>query len=706
MWVITLLENIQATAQNDEDLRALADSIHTTMDSVVETVRTHGTTSAPLFHDVCTELRIYLESLLAELNRTQWNVRSLKHFFKTKNVSDAITGFKGRAQKVKEDFMIRVVLVGNIQLLKVLDNPSISWSVNNRTPSGYWDYSAAVVIISIHKVVHVYSHQSEAVIAHLSSYSRNTYGLICGNDPYNVQAPKLRQHECLTALELLEFHVQLFRDLKCRSTSMTPMRHLLLDETNACIFDISYSSSGHTVQLVGSDGDVPEISNLISRILPIKEFQKDDLLGIYDSLYYFTPSSTTFTCPQSSHSTFPPGSIFLHSRDASNYLVGDIMVDVKIWIMEEIIDNEFNAQIALPALLGDSVLQIHFTSSRLKSAVDFEEGSVFLQLDLHYELEITPTKNPFQLSDMFMAEDLPPGPPSLSLTPPWLDSHTRNILWPSFILLSDSSEISFEDVEAIFRVNIRMTLKPTKYQLAEKQLFNIPELHTACRFNPALMGLDVCKYFGLPLLRVYDKPMRVSEHDPSARSIWEGSSIASIPEHLEPGITDSYEKVKAACQTMPCHNHDRNESLNYHTMRITASNKKALIKALVFGTIHLLLQCFARWLGHYSSQSKHFMKFHCLVLAHRLITVILWRIVAKLLRYDVLILLQGYHYLSVMPRLSPCIKKNGNTNGGQPQYGAFRREIEARKGNLKYKRFTANSELESTKQAADKDTAG
>ncbi len=112
-------------------------------------------------------------------------------------------------------------------------------------------------------------------------------------------------------------------------------------------FDMSYSSSGHTVQLVGSDGDVPEISSLISQMLPTKEFQKDDLLGIYDSLYYFTPSSTTFTCPQSSHSTFPPGSIFLHSRDASNYLVGDITVDVKIWIMEEIIDNEFESSTRL-----------------------------------------------------------------------------------------------------------------------------------------------------------------------------------------------------------------------------------------------------------------------------------------------------------------------------------------------------------------------
>ncbi len=236
-----------------------------------------------------------------------------------------------------------------------------------------------------------------------------------------------------------------------------------------------------------------------------------------------------------------------------------------------------------------------------------------------------------------MAEDLPPGPPSLSLTPPRLDSHTRNILWPSFILLSDSSEISFEDVEAIFGVDIRTTLKPTKYQLAEKQLFNIPELHAACRFNPALMGSDVCKYFGLPLLRVYDKPIRVSEHgelhnscaanggfkllnlrtDPSARSIWEGSSMASIPEHLKPGIMDSYEKVKAARQTMPCHDHDRNESLNYHAMRVTSSNKKALIKALVFGTIHLLLQHFAKWLGNCSSQSKHFTKFRWLVLAHR-----------------------------------------------------------------------------------------
>ncbi len=50
----------------------------------------------------------YLESLLVELNRTQRNARSLKRFFRTKNVSDAIAGFKGRAQKIKEDFMVRL----------------------------------------------------------------------------------------------------------------------------------------------------------------------------------------------------------------------------------------------------------------------------------------------------------------------------------------------------------------------------------------------------------------------------------------------------------------------------------------------------------------------------------------------------------------------------------------------------------------------
>ncbi|KAK0439157.1 hypothetical protein EV421DRAFT_1738017 [Armillaria borealis] len=107
--VITLLETIQAAAQNDEDLQELMKSTKDTTEIVTETVTAHED-SAPHFRHVCEELENYLKGVLPEMEKMHLKRnRGLKRFFRVKNISVAIAGFKQRVQKVKEDFMIRVM---------------------------------------------------------------------------------------------------------------------------------------------------------------------------------------------------------------------------------------------------------------------------------------------------------------------------------------------------------------------------------------------------------------------------------------------------------------------------------------------------------------------------------------------------------------------------------------------------------------------
>ncbi|KAK0466574.1 hypothetical protein IW261DRAFT_1426846 [Armillaria novae-zelandiae] len=108
--VIKLLETIQAAEQNYKDFRELTESVTATMDIVMKTVKAHED-SAPYFRHVCEDLEKYLEGVLKEMKDVNLkNSRGMKRFFRTKEVSVAITGFKQQVQKIKEVFMIQVTV--------------------------------------------------------------------------------------------------------------------------------------------------------------------------------------------------------------------------------------------------------------------------------------------------------------------------------------------------------------------------------------------------------------------------------------------------------------------------------------------------------------------------------------------------------------------------------------------------------------------
>ncbi|PBK71815.1 hypothetical protein ARMSODRAFT_789716 [Armillaria solidipes] len=119
--VVLILEAIEKAGKNDKDLQDLVESITKTMKMVQDTVREHGGGPAPHFSDVCTELEKYLTDILAELNSTRRKSRGIKHFLKTKKVSDAINGYRDRLGAIKGDFLIHTAIDSRFAISDIKD---------------------------------------------------------------------------------------------------------------------------------------------------------------------------------------------------------------------------------------------------------------------------------------------------------------------------------------------------------------------------------------------------------------------------------------------------------------------------------------------------------------------------------------------------------------------------------------------------------
>ncbi|SJL16225.1 uncharacterized protein ARMOST_19744 [Armillaria ostoyae] len=118
---VVVLEAIEKAGKNNEDLLDLADSIQKTIEMVQSTVKEHGESSALRFRDVCAELEVYLTDLTFELNSTRRKSRGIKRFLKTKNVSDAITGYRERVHTIKEDFLIHTAVDSRLVISDIKD---------------------------------------------------------------------------------------------------------------------------------------------------------------------------------------------------------------------------------------------------------------------------------------------------------------------------------------------------------------------------------------------------------------------------------------------------------------------------------------------------------------------------------------------------------------------------------------------------------
>ncbi|PBK58733.1 hypothetical protein ARMSODRAFT_102899 [Armillaria solidipes] len=103
--VTTILEAIEKAGKNDEDLRALADDIGTTMAIIKETIE------------------VYLENLLSELNKTQHNLerKQFHRFLKTRKVADAINGYKQRMNDIKANYVVSLMTDARLEMPETRD---------------------------------------------------------------------------------------------------------------------------------------------------------------------------------------------------------------------------------------------------------------------------------------------------------------------------------------------------------------------------------------------------------------------------------------------------------------------------------------------------------------------------------------------------------------------------------------------------------
>ncbi|PBL04524.1 hypothetical protein ARMGADRAFT_1057240 [Armillaria gallica] len=106
--IATILEVVELAGKNNEDLQDLAESTGTTIRIIRETVEAYGDTSATFFRDVCVELQIYLECLIAELNTTRRKLKSKRRFLTIQKVSGAIDEYKQRVNNIKADYHVLV----------------------------------------------------------------------------------------------------------------------------------------------------------------------------------------------------------------------------------------------------------------------------------------------------------------------------------------------------------------------------------------------------------------------------------------------------------------------------------------------------------------------------------------------------------------------------------------------------------------------
>ncbi|KAK0192037.1 hypothetical protein F5146DRAFT_487906 [Armillaria mellea] len=129
---------------------------------------------------------------------------------------------------------------------------------------------------------------------------------------------------------------------------------------------------------------------------------------------------------------------------------------------------------------------------------------------VQFYLQIMPCYDPFQLLDTFMADSEYTFALSLTVCEPCLDIQFNRISWPVIHWFCDinlSNEISVEEAEALFGIKVTVCADAHHYRVPEKPLSTIAEINTMCGFDPALEGADVCEYFGLPRMEIFENPV-------------------------------------------------------------------------------------------------------------------------------------------------------------------------------------------------------
>ncbi|KAK0482431.1 hypothetical protein IW261DRAFT_1032190 [Armillaria novae-zelandiae] len=132
--------------------------------------------------------------------------------------------------------------------------------------------------------------------------------------------------------------------------------------------------------------------------------------------------------------------------------------------------------------------------------------------NVYFEVQIAPCYDPFQLMDTFMADSEYLFALSLTVSEPRLDSQSNRFSWPVIHWFCDpnlSNEISIEEVETLFGVKVNLHTQTHVCGPPIKLLSTIVEINTMCGFDPALEGADICEYFDLPRMEIFENPVEV-----------------------------------------------------------------------------------------------------------------------------------------------------------------------------------------------------
>ncbi len=100
---------------------------------------------------------------------------------------------------------------------------------------------------------------------------------------------------------------------------------------------------------------------------------------------------------------------------------------------------------------------------------------------------------------------------SLTVCEPCLDLQSNTISWPVIHWYCDldlSNEISVEEAEALFGIKVSFGAIGYVYRVPKKQLSTIVEINTMCGFDSAFEGADICEYFDLACMEIFENPVK------------------------------------------------------------------------------------------------------------------------------------------------------------------------------------------------------
>ncbi|SJL16248.1 uncharacterized protein ARMOST_19768 [Armillaria ostoyae] len=204
------------------------------------------------------------------------------------------------------------------------------------------------------------------------------------------------------------------------------------------------------------------------------------------------------------------GSVTIHHDDLSiipkHYLIRPSVA----WLMKDYTQ----ARQTIYSLFAQAS-QLSLSSSQNLESIDHKVHNIQDIEVCHFvsfRLEIMSYYDPFQLLNTFMADSDYAFALSLTVCKPHLDLQSNKFLPPVIHWFCDpnlSIEISVKEVEVLFGIKVSLEARADLSTILKKPLSTIVEINTKCGFDPALKGADICEYFSLSHIKIFENPVEV-----------------------------------------------------------------------------------------------------------------------------------------------------------------------------------------------------